>query len=89
MNTQPHDESGRAAVIGGPHGNPTKRHALAMATELAERERRVETAQRERERDRDGERERERWRWREREREMEMVMVVVEPGNWLAGGDIL
>ena len=37
MNTQQHDESGRTAVIGGPHGNPTKRHALAMATELAER----------------------------------------------------
>ena len=50
MNTQQHDESGRTAVIGGPHGNPTKRHALAMATELAERTESGDRKGRERER---------------------------------------
>lgn len=35
MITQKHDESRRKAVIQGPHGNHTKRHALTMATELA------------------------------------------------------
>lgn len=34
MIMQKHDESRRMAVIRGPHGNHTKRHALTMATEL-------------------------------------------------------
>lgn len=33
MNTHKHDGSKRKAVIWGPHGNHTKRHALTMATE--------------------------------------------------------
>lgn len=35
MIMQKQDESRREAVIQGPHGNHTKRHALTMATELA------------------------------------------------------